>query len=88
MGNFTDEVRLITRSSGISSAEIGRQIGVTRQAVHAFVTGRKGFSTPTIERLLGVLRCRVTIHQPARRIAVQMPSGVRKPKEGARTTKA
>lgn len=62
MRSLTDRIRDRLEevwASGVSQAELGRRVGVSRQAINLFIAGKMSLSLETLERLLPVLNAEI-----------------------------
>jgi transcriptional regulator with XRE-family HTH domain len=64
---LSDEIRQAVERSGLSQAEIARQIGVSRAMICRFLAGDRGLSMDALDRLGRLLNLHIQVGKPRRR---------------------
>ncbi len=57
--SLADQIRELVIESGIRPAQISRETGIDRSALSRFVSGERGLSLASLDKLAAALRLRV-----------------------------
>jgi predicted transcriptional regulator len=75
--SFTEQLRRSIRESGMSRYAIWKATGIAQSTLSGFMSGRRGLSLDSLDRLFDLLRLTITTQEKkrgARRVASKRPS--------------
>jgi len=83
MGQFADQLRQVIRECGTSQYGLANQVGIAESVLSRFLSGKRGLSLETLDRLAGVLG--IDISKRISTVKPRRPRGRRKKEKGNRT---